>query len=62
MLASSPAVLAVIVAAAAEKRKATAGRILMPISDAPEAMDTLYPFRGENVKMLRTPESRCRVP
>jgi protease I len=42
MLAGGPAAVAVIAAAAEEEPKA--GRILMPVGDATETMDTLYPF------------------
>jgi protease I len=43
MLAGAPAAVAVLAAPAAEETR-SAGRILMPIGDATEAMDTLYPF------------------
>jgi protease I len=43
MLAGGPAAMAVIAATVAEEARGV-GRILMPIGDATEAMDTLYPF------------------
>lgn len=43
MLAGAPAAVAVMAAPAAEETLSS-GRILMPIGDATEAMDTLYPF------------------
>jgi protease I len=46
MLAGGPAAVAVIAAAAAAaaEEEPNAGRILMPVGDATETMDTLYPF------------------
>lgn len=44
MLALAPAALAGAAAAADSSPKAKGGKILMPIGDATEAMDTLYPF------------------
>ena len=42
-MAGGPVALAALAAAAAEEGR-NAGRILMPIGDATEAMDTLYPY------------------
>ena len=42
-LAGGPVALAAMAAAAAEEGR-NAGRILIPIGDATEALDTLYPF------------------
>ena len=44
MLAATPAALAATLSAKAAADKPAAGKILMPIGDATEAMDTLYPF------------------
>jgi protease I len=44
-LAAAPALMAAMAsAAAAEEKPAPRGKVLMPIGDASEAMDTLYPF------------------
>jgi len=46
LLAAAPAAWALMprVAAAQDEAPANAGKVLMPIGDATEAMDTLYPF------------------
>jgi protease I len=44
MLAAGPAVLGMMAAAAAAEQQPSTGKVLMPIGDATEAMDTLYPF------------------
>lgn len=44
MLAAAPAVLAMAGRAPAQAVPKPAGKILMPIGDASEAMDTLYPY------------------
>lgn len=45
MLAAAPATLAAMASVAgAEDKKPSAGKVLLPIGDATETMDTLYPF------------------
>ena len=45
MLAAAPATLAMMASAtSAEEGKPSAGKVLLPIGDATETMDTLYPF------------------
>jgi protease I len=45
MLAAGPAALAMMASgAAAEGQKPSAGKVLMPLGDATESMDTFYPF------------------
>jgi protease I len=44
LLAAAPAGLGLLAAAAAGDEKQARGKVLMPIGDATEIMDTLYPF------------------
>jgi len=44
MLAAGPAALAMMGSAAAADKKPSAGKVLMPIGDATESMDTFYPY------------------
>lgn len=44
MLAAGPAAMALFASGQAGQPKAKAGKVLLPIGDATETMDTLYPF------------------
>lgn len=44
LLAAAPAALAATLSARAAEGQPTGGKVLMPLGDATEAMDTLYPF------------------
>ena len=44
LLAAAPVTLGALAAEAAGERRQGRGKVLMPIGDATEVMDTLYPF------------------